>query len=80
MPAPYGLGCPALFKQKGTGVLAMLHSERVKVRMLRKARERENQGLRWEMGLSDPGMDMFLTVFIMRPTKDGPEILERWPS
>lgn len=36
----------------------MLYSERVKVQMPRKARERKNQGLRWEMGFSDPGMDM----------------------
>lgn len=51
MPAPSGLGCPALLKQKGISVPAMLYSERVKVQTLRKARERENQGLKWESGV-----------------------------
>lgn len=41
----------------------MLYSERVKVQMPRKARERENQSLRWEMGLSDPGMDMSYNLY-----------------
>lgn len=80
MPAPSGPGYTALLKQKGTGVPVMLHSERVEVQTPRKARERENRGLRWESGLSDPGMDMFLTVFIMHATKDGTEMLERWHS
>lgn len=80
MPAPSGPGCAALLKQRGTGVPVMLHSERVEVQTPRKARERENRGLRWESGVFQTLEWICLTVFIMHATKDGPEMLERWHS